>query len=70
MRKTVTVAALTLLLAHGALAGALRERMITHARKNFPEYLELLAIPNIPEQQADIQRNAAFLESALRKRGF
>jgi acetylornithine deacetylase/succinyl-diaminopimelate desuccinylase-like protein len=37
---------------------------------NLPEYLELLAIPNVASEPADIQRNAAFLQSALEKRGF
>ena len=40
------------------------------ARKNFGEYLELLAIPNIPEKPDDMRRNAAFLEKAFQKRGF
>src|SRR5690242_19595829 len=37
---------------------------------NLPEFLELLAIPNVASEPADIQRNAAFLEAALKKRGF
>src|SRR5689334_14937272 len=37
---------------------------------NLPEYLELLAIPNVAGEPADIQRNAAFLQAALEKRGF
>jgi acetylornithine deacetylase/succinyl-diaminopimelate desuccinylase-like protein len=40
------------------------------AQANFPEYLDLLAIPNVADKPADIQRNAAFLEAALKRRGF
>lgn len=43
---------------------------IDAAQKNFAEYLDLLRIPNIPAEPADIQRNAAFLEQSFRKRGF
>src|SRR5439155_724307 len=40
------------------------------ARKNFGEYLELLAIPNIPDKPDDMRRNAAFLVAAFEKRHF
>ena len=40
------------------------------AAASFPEYLELLSIPNDSIRPADIQRNAAWLEAAFAKRGF
>ncbi len=40
------------------------------ARVSFPEFLELLALPSDAANAADIQRNAAWLEAAFRKRGF
>src|SRR5689334_6364273 len=43
---------------------------VTAAQKNFPEFLELLRIPNVAAEPADIQRNAAFLIESFRKRGF
>ena len=39
-------------------------------QKNFAEYLDLLAIPDVADNAADIQRNAAFLQRAFEKRGF
>src|SRR5580765_2749079 len=39
-------------------------------QRNVPEFLELLAIPDVADVPADIQRNAAFLKSAFDKRGF
>jgi len=55
-------AVLLLAAADDGVAGAVQN--------NLGEYLELLAIPNIPEKPEDMRRNAAFLEAALRKRGF
>jgi acetylornithine deacetylase/succinyl-diaminopimelate desuccinylase-like protein len=43
---------------------------ISAAQKNFPEFLELLRIPNVAAVPADMQRNAAFLAESFRKRGF
>ena len=40
------------------------------AQSNLPEFLQLLAIPDVADQPADIQRNAAFLKAAFEKRGF
>ena len=37
---------------------------------SFPEYLELLSLPNVSTSPADVQKNAAWLEAAFRKRGF
>src|SRR5689334_7231887 len=39
-------------------------------QRNLPEFLDLLAIPNVASEPSDIQRNAAFLKTALEKRGF
>src|SRR5256885_4842262 len=62
------IAGMALLL---ALPGADAEDAVTGAaRKNFGEYLELVAIPNIPDKPDDMRRNAAFLEKAFQRRGF
>ena len=39
-------------------------------QKNFPEYFELLAMPNDAINASDIVKNAAWLEKAFQKRGF
>jgi acetylornithine deacetylase/succinyl-diaminopimelate desuccinylase-like protein len=39
-------------------------------QKNLPEFLDLLAMPNVASDAGDIQRNANFLKSALEHRGF
>ncbi|WP_350326731.1 M20/M25/M40 family metallo-hydrolase [Pectobacterium aroidearum] len=41
-----------------------------YAQNSFPEYLELLTLPNDAAVPADIQRNAGWLEKAFQKRGF
>ena len=51
-------------------ARAWDDEVIAAAQKNFAEYLELLAIPDIADNPADIQRNAAFLQHAFDQRGF
>jgi len=43
------------------------ERAVQH---NLPEFLDLLALPNVASDASDIQRNAVFLKSALERRGF
>ena len=53
-----------------ALAGSLSADVARQAQQNWPEFLDLLAIPNVADQPADIQRNATFLEQAFAKRGF
>jgi acetylornithine deacetylase/succinyl-diaminopimelate desuccinylase-like protein len=40
------------------------------AQANLPEFLQLLAIPDVADQPADIRRNAEFLKAAFEKRGF
>lgn len=37
---------------------------------SFPEYLELLSLPNDSREPADVRKNAAWLEAAFTKRGF
>src|SRR5580692_4543923 len=40
------------------------------AATTFPEYFELLSLPNDSRVAADIQKNAAWLEHAFQQRGF
>src|SRR6186713_2948066 len=64
-------AMLVSLLALGlATAAPTTEEFERTAQARLPEYLELLAIPNVADRPADIRRNAEFLEAALEKRGF
>jgi acetylornithine deacetylase/succinyl-diaminopimelate desuccinylase-like protein len=57
--------------AHAALPGHIDDDAIRGAAvASFPEYLELLAMPNDSKVAADMQTNAAWLEQAFRKRGF
>ena len=72
MRRTIFIAmlGLGLSLPLAAPGGSLRDEVTRQAQDNFPEFLQLLAIPNVASEPADIQRNAAFLEQAFRKRGF
>jgi acetylornithine deacetylase/succinyl-diaminopimelate desuccinylase-like protein len=37
---------------------------------SFPEYLELLSLPNVSISPADVQKNATWLQAAFLKRGF
>jgi len=46
------------------------EQTMRAAQASFPEYLELLSLPNDAVVPADVQRNAQWLEAAFRKRGF
>src|SRR5262249_54036784 len=51
-------------------AGAAEDPVSAAARRNWSEYLELLAIPNVPDKPEDMRRNAEFLSRAFQKRGF
>jgi acetylornithine deacetylase/succinyl-diaminopimelate desuccinylase-like protein len=51
-------------------AGELSGEVEQAARRNFPEYFELLRHPNVAAVPNDIARNAEFLQRALQKRGF
>jgi len=58
-------------LAPAALPPGLDDAAIAAAAlASFPEYLEFLSLPNVSIVPADIQKNAAWLEAAFRKRGF
>ena len=78
MVKTRLAALMLLTLAAGAAAPApavlptgLDDATIAAAAvASFPEYLELLSLPNVSINPADVQRNAAWLEAAFQKRGF
>lgn len=59
-----------ILFAPGAIAGSLSAEVARQSQQNWPEFLDLLAIPNVADQPADIQRNATFLQQAFAKRGF
>ncbi|HJY39651.1 MAG TPA: hypothetical protein VJ303_00395, partial [Steroidobacteraceae bacterium] len=53
-----------------AHAGSMSAEVARQAQHNWPEFLDLLAIPNVADQPGDIQRNASFIEQAFAKRGF
>jgi acetylornithine deacetylase/succinyl-diaminopimelate desuccinylase-like protein len=58
-------------LANAALPGGIDDVNLRSAAVGvFPEYLELLSLPNDSIRPADIQTNAAWLEKAFQKRGF
>src|SRR5512141_166815 len=61
---------LLLLLAPAVQAREWDDQVVKAAQKNFPEFLDLLAIPDVADNPADIQRNAAFLQQAFARRGF
>jgi len=46
------------------------EDVATAVQRNLGEFIELLAIPNVADQPADIQRNAEFVKRAFERRGF
>ena len=57
--------------AHAALpAGFGTDDIRAAAVATFPEYFELLSLPNDSAQPKDIQANVAWLEAAFKKRGF
>jgi len=62
--------ALALLAASSAPQAQSPSATVAAAQKNFPEFLDLLRIPNVPAEPADMQRNAAFLVDIFRKHGF
>jgi acetylornithine deacetylase/succinyl-diaminopimelate desuccinylase-like protein len=78
MVKTRRAALMLLTLAAGAASPAraalppgLDDAAIAAAAvASFPEYFELLSLPNVSISPADVQRNAAWLEVAFGKRGF
>ncbi|MGH8186992.1 MAG: M20/M25/M40 family metallo-hydrolase [Steroidobacteraceae bacterium] len=66
----IAIAASLLIFSHAACAGSLADAVAERVQDNLPEFLEVLAIPNIADQPGDIQRNAQFLLEAFRRRGF
>lgn len=66
----ISVALISVGLSLPAVASPWDDEVEAAAQRNFNEYLDLLAIPNIPAKSEDIQRNAAFLEQSFQKRGF
>ena len=53
-----------------AVNAQVRAWRVAHERQVLEEFMALLALPNVATSIADVDRNAAYLESALRARGF
>src|SRR4051812_12309283 len=72
MKRTILAAAWLACAAVPALAQAPLSPQAAQklAQGTLREYLELLALPSDSQVAADIQKNAAFLEQAFKKRGF
>jgi acetylornithine deacetylase/succinyl-diaminopimelate desuccinylase-like protein len=71
VRSGASIAFSVALLISGAVqAGSYARDVERHSRQNFQEFLDLLALENIPEEPRNIQRNAAYLKQAFEKRGF
>jgi len=70
MRHSIVSLATALLIGHAAVAGTLIEEVTRHSQRNFPEFLDFLAIDNVAAVPQDIRRNAAYLEQSFRRRGF
>ena len=69
--RTIRLAfALLIALSPAVHASTWDDEVARASQHNFDEFIELLSIPNVADNPADIQRNAAFLEEAFRKRGF
>ena len=68
----LTALFLTLILATaaGAQERAVGEWRAQHERQIVDEFLQLLSIPNVARNDADMHRNAALLTEMFRKRGF
>src|SRR5690349_23665449 len=62
--------ALTLLAATSTPHAQSRSPTVTAAQQNFPDFLDLLRMPNVAAEPADMQRNASFLVDLFRKHGF
>ena len=68
--RIIAGACIGITFAAAATAGSLSEQITAASQKNFAEYLDLLAIPNVADEPSDVQKNAAFLEQSFQKRGF
>lgn len=53
-----------------AFAGSQSAAITAAAQKNFTEYLDLLALPNVAAEPSDIVRNVEFLERSFQQRNF
>ena len=70
MKRSLAFICAALLVSQPAWGGARAEDAARYSQANFGEFLELLSIENVADQPQDLQRNAAFLERSLAKRGF
>src|ERR1700752_3283726 len=70
MAKLLTVLLLGLLPCSALHARTWDDEAANATQKNFAEYPNLLTIPEVAGNPADIQRNPAFLQRAFDKRGF
>ncbi|MCM3877342.1 MAG: acetylornithine deacetylase, partial [Thermoanaerobaculia bacterium] len=71
LRRTLVLLAALAAPARAALPPGVDDAAIAAAAvASFPEYLELLSLPNVSISPADVQKNAAWLEAAFQKRGF
>jgi acetylornithine deacetylase/succinyl-diaminopimelate desuccinylase-like protein len=74
--QRLLIASLALLALAGAAAAApegraaVRAYRSAHERQILEEFMAFLALPNVATNIADADRNAAYLEAALRARGF
>src|SRR6266545_1376164 len=73
-RSARRFAALCLAFAAGIAAGEPTiprdDVLMKGVQGSFPEYLEVLSLPNDAINRADVQKNADWFEAAFRKRGF
>ena len=73
--RSIVVAAVGLLISSTAFADAVATRdavaeyVTGHQRQILDEYIDLLAIPNVASDDANIQRNADHIVSMLEQRG-
>jgi acetylornithine deacetylase/succinyl-diaminopimelate desuccinylase-like protein len=73
---TRLLAGLLVLIAAGSVAAAaplpaqVRAYRLAHERQILGDFMAFLALPNVATNVADVDRNAAYLEGALRARGF
>ena len=67
MRIALLAAGLAWLGCSSSLADSLTDAITRQSRQNFPEFLEMLSIPNVADRPEDIRQNAQFLERAFEK---
>ena len=72
-QRLLSIMVAPFLLLNAAAAETLRpsaEALDAITRRNLPEFIEMLSMPNDAVKAADIQANAKWLEAAFQKRGF